>query len=97
MQLRVLYFGVLKDLFRAEFEMVEMPAGSTVGSLLARFQDRAPERSGLWSSVAVAVNQEYANKDCALRDGDHVALLPPVSGGAELQSVSRSVGPFVTG
>jgi molybdopterin converting factor small subunit len=29
----------------------------------------------------VAVNQEYASADHALRDGDEVALIPPVSGG----------------
>ncbi len=97
MQVRVLYFGVLKDLFHAESEDLEMPVGSTVGSLLKSFQERAPERGGLWSSLAVAVNQEYAKKDCALREGDHVALLPPVSGGGgesqrQSQGSSRSSG-----
>jgi molybdopterin converting factor small subunit len=36
-----------------------------------------------WDSIAVAVNQEYARADCPLKDEDEVALLPPVSGGAE--------------
>ena len=29
-----------------------------------------------------AVNKEYADRDCPLVDGDEVALIPPVSGGA---------------
>jgi hypothetical protein len=33
-------------------------------------------------SVAISVNREYAELDRALREGDEVALLPPVSGGA---------------
>ena len=36
-----------------------------------------------WDSIAVAVNQEYARANDVLRDGDEVALLPPVSGGCE--------------
>ena len=38
--------------------------------------------AGIWQSIAVAVNQEYARGGDVLRDGDEVALLPPVSGGA---------------
>ena len=32
--------------------------------------------------VAIAVNRTYADDDTPLRDGDEVALIPPVSGGA---------------
>jgi molybdopterin converting factor subunit 1 len=32
----------------------------------------------------IAVNQEIANLDTLVRDGDEVALIPPVSGGTEL-------------
>jgi molybdopterin converting factor small subunit len=35
----------------------------------------------LWRSLAVAVNREYSPLNVVLRDGDEVALLPPVSGG----------------
>lgn len=34
------------------------------------------------STAAVAVNLEYAGPEHVLRDGDEVAILPPVSGGA---------------
>ena len=36
---------------------------------------------GLWRSLAVAVNREYSSLAVVLREGDEVALLPPVSGG----------------
>jgi molybdopterin converting factor small subunit len=32
-------------------------------------------------SPAVAVNERYAKADAALRDGDEVAIIPPVAGG----------------
>ena len=36
-----------------------------------------------WSSLAIAVNQRYASRTEKLREGDEVALLPPVSGGVD--------------
>jgi MoaE-MoaD fusion protein len=44
--------------------------------------DLADEPAGL----LYAVNKEYASRDRALADGDEIALIPPVSGGAFLLS-----------
>lgn len=76
MRVRILVFGILKDLV-PESSTVELPEGACVGDLLGRYEQEA------FRSAAVAVNQEYAASDHVLRDGDEVALLPPVSGGAE--------------
>jgi molybdopterin converting factor subunit 1 len=77
MRVRVLYFGVLKDAFGCENEELELVEGATVADLLLEFRGR----EGFWDSIAVAVNQEYAKAGVVLKDGDVVALLPPVSGG----------------
>ena len=45
---------------------------------------------GLWRSLAVAVNREYASQAVVLREGDEVALLPPVSGGCCAHGEKRS-------
>ena len=82
MQVSVLYFGVLRDIFRREKELVALPAGATVETLLDHYRGLAPDQRGLWNSVAVAVNQEYARKDRLISEGDEVAMLPPVSGGS---------------
>ncbi len=82
MRVRVLYFGVLKEIFGRENEMVEVAQGADVAGLLAMFRGRGKAPANLWESLAVAVNQEYAQAGDLLRDGDEVALLPPVSGGA---------------
>jgi molybdopterin converting factor subunit 1 len=79
MRVRVLYFGVLKDVaggIRAELELEE---GASVADLLMRHRGRGT--AAVWDSIAVAVNQEYARAEDVLKDGDEVALLPPVSGG----------------
>jgi molybdopterin converting factor subunit 1 len=81
MRVRVLYFGVLKDVFGLEGEELELGEGASVADLLGKFRGREVVREGFWDSIAVAVNQEYARAENVLREGDEVALLPPVSGG----------------
>lgn len=85
MRVRVLFFGVLQDLLPGQPSELDLPAGSTVATLLDHFRAAAPSPP-LWSSLAVAVNQQYASAAHPLTDGDEVALLPPVSGGAEQRS-----------
>ena len=81
MRLRVLFFGVLRERFGPEEQLQQFP-GRSVADILRYYRVIAPELGELWGSVAVAVNQQYANGPAPLADGDEVALLPPVSGGA---------------
>ena len=83
MQVQVLYFGLLRDVFHVEHFSLELPDGATVGQLLALYRAKAPEQGRLWDALAVAVNREYAQPSDILNDGDEVALLPPVSGGRQ--------------
>ena len=81
MRVRVLYFGVLKEVCGCEREELELEDGASVADLLRLYRWRVAGREGLWDSIAVAVNQEYARGEDGLKEGDEVALLPPVSGG----------------
>jgi|SRR5579863_137674 len=82
MRVRVLFFGLLKDLVGKSSDEIELPAGALVRDVLSHFEAQAPALRGMASSFAFAVNQQYASLDAALHPGDEVALLPPVSGGA---------------
>jgi MoaE-MoaD fusion protein len=82
MRVTVLFFGVLKEMLSSESQTLDLPAGSTVDTILEHYRELLPQRPKLWSTLAIAVNQSYAVKGCLLRDGDEVALLPPVSGGS---------------
>jgi molybdopterin converting factor subunit 1 len=77
----VLCFGVLKDIFGGEREVVELGDWANVGDLLRLLKTRGRRDGAVWKTLAVAVNQEYAGMETVLQDGDEVALLPPVSGG----------------
>ena len=78
--MQVLFFGVLKEGFGRDKEWMELAEGARVKDLLKDLEGRSGGAQ-VWGSIAVAVNQEYAQVEDVLRDGDEVALLPPVSGG----------------
>jgi molybdopterin synthase catalytic subunit len=81
MQVRVLLFGILKDLTRRSSEAISLPDHATAADVLRHYEQSLAAQNGLMSSVAISVNQEYAAADTQLHAGDEVALLPPVSGG----------------
>jgi molybdopterin converting factor subunit 1 len=80
MRVRLLLFGVLKDQLGSAERDLELPEGSRASDLLDWLRQQAGETVPI-RSLAVAVNQEYARPETELREGDEVALLPPVSGG----------------
>lgn len=82
MRIRVLLFGVLKDIYERSSEELDLPLGATVADVLEHYRREAPEQRTLFPVLALSVNQQYAQITHLLRDGDEVALLPPVSGGA---------------
>lgn len=78
--------GVHVRLFAAFREIVgaaeiNFPAeqARTVGELWGRLLVRYPDLNS--HAPSAAVNRTYAPLNHALRDGDEVAFLPPVSGG----------------
>jgi molybdopterin converting factor subunit 1 len=87
MRIRVLYFGVLKDIFGRSGAEMELEEGASVAKLVEVHRGLAG--ASVWDSIAVAVNQEYARAADVLKDGDEVALLPPVSGGIGGREASR--------
>lgn len=81
MRVRVLFFGILKELVGCNADELDLPEGSSINDLLAHYQSRVPAMKASLPSLALAVNQQYASPGTLLRPGDEVALLPPVSGG----------------
>jgi molybdopterin synthase catalytic subunit len=90
MRVTVLTFGILRDLLPASGPL-EIPAGTSVASLLDHLRAVAPGAAAAWSSIAVAVNCEYVTAAHPLAEGDEVALLPPVSGGSGEPDTQSSV------
>jgi molybdopterin synthase catalytic subunit len=82
MRVRVLIFGVLKDVLGKSSDCLDLKDGAEVRDVLAHYAEEAPKMEEATGSLAVAVNQQYAGPETVLKADDEVALLPPVSGGS---------------
>lgn len=83
MQIRVLFFGMLKDIIGRDAHALSLPDGAIVRDVLAHYAAQFPKLHPYLPSLAVSVNQEFAAPSDLLRDRDEVGLLPPVSGGSD--------------
>lgn len=82
MRVQVLFFGQLKEWLGREAETLTLPQPASVQQVLEHYAQAAPQVRALLPALAVAVNQVFAAASHPLNEGDEVALLPPVSGGA---------------
>jgi len=82
MRVRVRLFAIQRELAGTRERPIELADGATVGdawdALVAAYPALAPGRA----SVRFARNGAYADAATQLADGDEVAMIPPVSGGA---------------
>jgi len=91
MRVRILFFGMLKDLAGRSSDSLELPDGALVRDVLEHYVSHLPRMRESMASLAVAVNQQYAGAETPLRSNDEVALLPPVSGGSGKASITRNL------
>lgn len=83
--MRVLYFAWMRErMGRSEEDLSPPPGVATVGALVGWLRARDAAGASAFGEAAIvraAVNQEFAQPDTAIRDGDEVAFFPPVTGG----------------
>jgi MoaE-MoaD fusion protein len=80
-RVKVLFFGMLKDIVGRSEDHIEVGEGARVESVFARYAGRFPRLIELQSSIVLACNQEFCERSAAIHEGDEIAFLPPVSGG----------------
>src|SRR5437588_4487576 len=89
MQVRVLFFGVLKDIVSRSAETLDLPEGAVAADIVKHYERLVSAKNGILSSVAISINQEYSSPNTTLHAGDEIALLPPVSGGSPRAQITR--------
>lgn len=81
-QVRVKFFGPAKDLTGCEEILLNLPEGSSLSAAIKVLLEILPKLRERLHHYRFAVNTNYADENTLLEDGDEVALIPPVSGGA---------------
>jgi molybdopterin synthase catalytic subunit/molybdopterin synthase sulfur carrier subunit len=81
LRLRVRYFASIREFTGMREEQLEVPEGSTAEALKSRVQGLHDALKAQEGNILVAVNGSFVEPTRVLRQGDEVALFPPVSGG----------------
>jgi molybdopterin converting factor subunit 1 len=84
------YFAGHRDITGKAEEPWELDAGATVGMLWEQLIARYPRLAGYGGRMLYAVNEEWSTLASELHDGDEVAFIPPVSGGASSDEAGRT-------
>lgn len=80
MKISVLFFGITTDLVGASQLQMEVEQNCSITSFKTVLKDKFASLEKI-NSYAIAINEEYATAVSILKEGDVVAIIPPVSGG----------------
>jgi len=75
-------FARLREIAGASELERTLPDGATVRTAWDALVGEFPGLADYASAISCAVNEEYTRLTATLEDGDEIAFLPPVSGGA---------------
>lgn len=81
MKLKLLAFGIAKDIFEKQQVDIELSSDKvTVFDLRNQLEMKYPEIKNL-ASYMIAINRTYAENTDQIKENDEIAVIPPVSGG----------------
>ena len=77
-------FASLREMVGERDLRLTLPEGATIAQLRERLGEEYPVVRAFLPTLVYAVDEEYVPSEHVLHEGDFVALIPPVSGGAPL-------------
>ena len=80
--MKVLFFGILKDITGRAEDHFDLENGATLSQVFEHYSRQHPRMAELAGNILLARNQEFAAPGTLVADGDEIAFLPPVSGGS---------------
>jgi molybdopterin converting factor subunit 1 len=80
-KVRARFFAQLRDLAGVPQLDVDLAERSTIADLLEKIYAQNPALRAHDKSMLFGVGVEFVKRDHSLKDGDEVAIMPPVQGG----------------
>ena len=81
MIVRVQFFSHLRDIAGTSQSEAHVPEGARVADLLSVLYGQHPKLRAWDGSILVGAGVEFVDRDYLLREGDEIAIMPPVQGG----------------
>ncbi len=80
-QVTVKFFAAYREALGEDEAVFEVPRGSTVKHFRTAVTAAHPQLHTVEAAMLIAVNEAFVNDEAELREGDVVAVFPPLSGG----------------
>ena len=96
MRVKVLFFGQLKDIVGRVEEQLDLSTEARLSTVFEHYAAQFPKLREMAGSIVLARNLEFAAGSTPVSEGDEIALLPPVSGGAGpyIHEIAEDAGHF---
>ena len=96
MRVKVLFFGPLKDIVGRVEEQLDLSTEARLSTVFEHYAAQFPKLREMAGSIVLARNLEFAAGSTPVSEGDEIALLPPVSGGAGpyIHEIAEDAGHF---
>jgi molybdopterin converting factor subunit 1 len=77
----VLYFAQVSDATGIHEEKIILDKESSLTKLISKIEENHPSILKVKQNIQFAVNCNIARKNLSLKEGDQIAVFPPVAGG----------------
>lgn len=80
-RISILYFATVKDATGIRMESINLSNDTSIGEMLSKISIIYPKLKHILNNIQISVNYRIVDLNTVLKEGDEVALLPPISGG----------------
>jgi molybdopterin converting factor subunit 1 len=80
-RISILYFATVKDATGIRMESIDLSNDTSIREMLSKISIIYPKLKHILNNIQISVNYRIVDLNTVLKEGDEVALLPPISGG----------------